>query len=49
MNYKITFEEMSKKGKKILENQKPVTLEKAKEQVKWLRENSKVKEEEKKK
>jgi hypothetical protein len=49
MNYKISFKEMSERGKKILENQKPVTLEEAKEQVKWLKENSKIKEEEKKK
>ena len=40
---------MAEKGKKILENQKPVTLEEAKEQVKKLKENSKVKNEEKKK
>ncbi len=40
---------MAELGKKVLENQKPFTLEEAKEQVKRLKENSKVKEEEKKK
>jgi len=47
MNYKISFEEMSKLGKEILKKQKPVSLEEAKEQVKRLKENSKVKEKKK--
>lgn len=40
---------MAERGEEILKKQKPVTLEEAKAQVKWLKENSKVKEEEKKK
>jgi hypothetical protein len=48
INYKVSFEEMAERGKKILENQKPVTLEEAKKQVEDIKKASKVKEEKKK-
>jgi hypothetical protein len=38
--WKISFEEMSLKGKIILQQQPEVTFEQAKAQVKWLKENS---------
>lgn len=38
--WKITFKEMALRGEKILQQQPEVTFEEAKEQVKWLKENS---------
>ena len=43
MNYKISFEEMSERGKKVLENQPKVTLEEAKKQVQDIKNASKSK------
>lgn len=40
MNYKISFEERAKLSMKQLEKQKPVTLEQARAQAKWLSEVS---------
>ena len=40
-NVKITFRQLADRQKKILTNQKPVTIEQARAQVKWLMENSK--------
>lgn len=44
---KITFREMTEKGRKILSNRKPVTIEQARKQVEWLRRNSKINRDEK--
>ena len=38
--WKISFDEMSLKGKMILQQQPAVTFEEAKKQVTWLKENS---------
>lgn len=43
MNYKITFEEMAKKGKEILSKQSPTTLAEAKAQVTKLKIQSSTK------
>lgn len=40
MNCKISFEERAKIGMEMLSKQKPVTLEEAKAQAKWLSEMS---------
>ncbi|HEY5408712.1 MAG TPA: hypothetical protein VIJ92_16575 [Ginsengibacter sp.] len=37
MNYKISFQEMSEMGQKILSKQSPITLKQAKEQVERLK------------
>ncbi|WP_166426932.1 hypothetical protein [Flavobacterium psychrotolerans] len=44
MNCKISFEERAKIGMEMLAKQKPVTLEEARAQVKWLSEVSTSKE-----
>ena len=41
-NLKISFDELSLRGKKILEQQPPVTYEQAFAQVQRLKKNSKV-------
>ena len=43
-NYKISFEERSKRGMELLAKQKPVTIEQARAQAKWLSERSTSKE-----
>lgn len=47
-NFKISFEELALQQRKILAKQPPVTFEQALTQVKQLKENSKVKDTEKK-
>lgn len=42
MNYNISFEERAKLAREILYRQQPVTLEKARKQVKWLQEASRT-------
>lgn len=37
----MTFQEMARRGKELLDKQKPVTFEEAKAQVEMLRKNSK--------
>jgi hypothetical protein len=44
MNYKLTFKERAEIGMKMLAKQKPVTLEQARAQAKWLSELSASKE-----
>lgn len=44
MNCKISFEERAKIGMEMLAKQKPVTLEEARAQAKWLSEMSTSKE-----
>ncbi|MFH6990010.1 hypothetical protein ACHRVW_19895 [Flavobacterium collinsii] len=44
MNYKMSFKERAELGVKILAKQKPVTLEQARAQAKWLSEISVTKE-----
>lgn len=44
MNYKISFQERAEIGMKMLAKQKPVTLEEARAQEKWLSEVSTSKE-----
>jgi len=43
MNYKISFQERAAQAMMRLSKQSPVTLEAAKEQVQWLRKNTKTK------
>lgn len=43
MNYKISFRERAALAMMHLSKQLPITLEVAKEQAQWLRENSKIK------
>lgn len=43
MNYKISFRERAALAMMHLSKQLPITLEAAKEQAQWLRENSKIK------
>jgi len=43
MNYNISFEERARIAKKLLSNQSPVTLEKARKQALWLKEISTTK------
>ena len=40
-NIKITFKELADRGRKILDSQKPISLDKAKLQVKFLKDSSK--------
>ncbi len=40
MNYNVSFQELAKTQKKILLNQQPTSLEKAKEQVETLKQAS---------
>jgi len=43
MNYKISFKERAKLAMEQLAKQRPVTLEQARAQAKWLSESSKSK------
>ncbi len=43
MNYKISFQERAAIAMMQLSKQSPTTLEQAKEQVRWLKENTKTK------
>jgi hypothetical protein len=47
MNWKLTFKERAKISMEELAKQKPVTLEEARAQAKWLSENSTSKEKKK--
>lgn len=49
MNYKITFQEMAQLGIELLKKQPPVTLDEAKAQAKWLKEQGGTKRNRKKK
>ena len=43
MNYKISFQERAALAMMQLSKQPPVTLEEAREQVRWLKKNTKTK------
>lgn len=47
MNYKISFQERAAAAMMLLSKQLPVTLEQAKEQARWLRKNTKIKQKKK--
>ncbi len=43
MNYKISFRERAAQAMMRLSKQPPITLEQAREQVQWLKKNTKTK------